>query len=162
MLPNTVDSLEDLNKVFSSEESCVNYLLQLRWNGNIESPFIPHSKVYVCQNNRFRCSRSKKYFNVKTNTIFHNSRIPLLKWFSAIYIITKENPSITSVELGQRISITQKTAWYMIQRIRAYFDIKKSVRSRPAKVIKSSILAPTDESSRKNMSDWLRTFSIEK
>ncbi len=155
ILPKLIECIEDLNKVFPTEQSCMDYLTELRWNGNIESPFVDHGRIYVCKDNKFRCSATKKYFTVKTNTIFHNSRIPLTKWFAAIYLMTSENPSMTSVALGQKIMITQKTAWYMIERIRAYFGTAK-IRKTRARQIKTEIAPTVLKDSTKNMSDWLQ------
>lgn len=53
----------------------------MRWHGYVTSPFIEGSKVYKCKNNRYRCKESGKYFNVKTGTLFDNTKIPLRKWF---------------------------------------------------------------------------------
>ena len=111
-------------KAFPDEETCLTHLEKLRWNGTVISPFNPISKVYVCKNNRFRCSFTGKYFNAKTGTIFHNSKIELQKWFLAIWIVTFNKKGITSVELAKDLGITQKTSWYMLQRIKKYYGLK--------------------------------------
>ncbi|MDI2112057.1 IS1595 family transposase [Commensalibacter nepenthis] len=110
------------NKTFPDEEACIKHLENLKWGGNIISPFDPASKVYVCKGNRYRCRNTSKYFNVKTNTLFDNSKIPLQKWFLAIWIITCHTKGISSVQLAKDLGVTQKTAWFLLHRIRNCFS----------------------------------------
>jgi transposase-like protein len=134
-------SREDLTATFPDEPSCIKHLENLRWNNEIVSPFDKNSKVYACKDDKYRCRNSGKYFNVKTNTIFHNSRIPLQKWFIAVWIIANGKRNITSVALGQELDITQKTAWFMLQRIKNYLDIGKGIETRKNKT-KVAVLKP--------------------
>ncbi len=115
----------ELLQAFPDEQCCIEHLEELRWEGFVTSPFDPTSKIYVCLDNRYRCKNSGKYFNVKTGTIFHNSKVALQKWFLAIWIITSTRNKITSVKLSKELNITQKTAWYMIQRISSYYKTEK-------------------------------------
>jgi len=116
-------SLIDLVTTFTDEQSCIDHLTQLRWNGDIVSPFDASSKVYVCKGNKYKCKNTGKYFNVKTGTMFDNTKIKLQKWFMAIYLITSHKKGISSLQLSRDIKITQKSAWFMLQRIRACFGI---------------------------------------
>lgn len=111
-------TIEDLYKAFPDENSCIEHLEKLRWNGLITSPFNHKSKVYICSNKRYRCKESGKYFNVKTKTLFDNSKISLQKWFVAIWLFQKSNHTISSVDLSEKIKVTQKSAWTMLQRIK--------------------------------------------
>ena len=77
-------SMFDLVNFFSSEEKCIEYLEKIRWNNNIVSPYDSKSKVYKCHSG-YCCKNTGKRFNVKTNTIFENTKIPLRKWFVAIW-----------------------------------------------------------------------------
>lgn len=126
-------SREELTATFFDEHQCIKHLENLRWNNQIVSPFDNNSKVYACKNDKYRCRNSGKYFNVKTNTIFHNSRIPLQKWFIAVWILANGKRNITSVALGQELNLTQKTAWFMLQRIKHYLDIGKGIETRKSK-----------------------------
>lgn len=121
MLNIQFTSLLDLYNAFPTEQSCIDHLEQLRWDGNIISPFDPSSKVYKCKNNRYRCKNTGKYFNVRTGTLFDNTKVDLKKWFLAIYIVTSHKKGISSVQLSKDINVTQKTAWFMLQRIRNCF-----------------------------------------
>lgn len=112
------DSLFELVRTFSSEKKCIKYLERIRWNGSVVSPFDPSSKVYKCSNGNYWCKSTNKVFNVKTKTIFENTKIPLQKWFMAIWIISSHKKGISSVQLAKDINVTQKTGWFMLQRIR--------------------------------------------
>lgn len=123
MINQDFKSVLDLIKAFPSEQSCIDHLEILRWNGNVISPFDTESSVYKCKGNKYKCKNSGKYFNVKTETIFDNTKIELQKWFLAIWICTSFKKGISSVQLSKEISVTQKTAWFMLQRIRNCFGI---------------------------------------
>jgi transposase-like protein len=111
-------SVLDLIKAFPDEQSCIDHLELLRWDGNVVSPFDSSSKVYKVKGNKYKCVNSNKYFNVRTGTIFENTKIPLQTWFLAIYIISSHKKGISSYQLASDLDITQKSAWFMLQRIR--------------------------------------------
>lgn len=117
------NSILDLIKAFPDEQTCIDHLELLRWNGNVVSPFDPSSKVYKCKDNKYRCKNTGKYFNVRTQTLFDNTKIDLQKWFLAIYIVTSHKKGISSLQLHRDLNVTQKTAWFMLQRIRACFGL---------------------------------------
>ena len=122
MINTKFNTILDLIKTFPDEQSCIDHLESLRWiNGNVVSPFDKSSKVYTCANNRYRCKETGKYFNVKTSTLFDNSKIELQKWFLAIWLVTSHKKGISSIQLSKDIGVTQKTAWFMLQRIRNCF-----------------------------------------
>lgn len=123
MFNKEVKSVLDLIKAFPTEQSCIDHLEILRWNGYVISPFDPTSKVYNCKGNRYKCKNTGKYFNVKTNTIFDNTKMELQKWFLAIWIVTSHKKGISSLQLGRDLGITQKSAWFMLQRIRNCFGL---------------------------------------
>jgi len=123
MINTALNTVLDLIKIFPDEQSCIDHLEQLRWNGIVVSPFDSESKVYVCKNNRYRCKNTGKYFNVKTATIFDNTKVALQKWFLAIWLITSHKKGVSSVQLATDLGVTQKTAWFMLQRIRKCFGI---------------------------------------
>lgn len=114
-------SLFELMRVFSDEQKCAEYLERIRWDGKVISPFDPQSKVYKCSRG-YRCKNTNRLFNVKTGTIFENSKIPLQKWFIAIWLITSHKKGISSLQLSKDINVTQKTGWFMLQRIRKCFE----------------------------------------
>ncbi len=121
MINKDIESILELIQTFPNEQACINHLEALRWNGNIVSPFDAKSKVYKCKGNKYRCKNTGKYFNVKTNTLFDNTKIELQKWFLAIWLVTCYKKRISSLQLARDIHVTQKTAWFMLQRIRNCF-----------------------------------------
>lgn len=123
MINKDFKSILELIQAFPDEQSCIDHLTELRWNGNVVSPFDETSKVYDCKGNRYKCKNTGKYFNVKTNTIFDNTKMPLQKWFLAIWLVTGHKKGISSLQLGRDLDITQKSAWFMLQRIRQCFGL---------------------------------------
>lgn len=121
---NKFTSLYDLQKAFPTEKACIKYLEIIRWDKKVVSPFDESSKVYKCKNNRYYCKNSNKYFNVRTRTLFEASNVPLRKWFMAIYLITSHKKGIASLQLHKDLHVTQKTAWFMLQRIRKCFGFE--------------------------------------
>ena len=118
MLVQNLKSLSDLMEVFPTEESCIEFLENERWHGNIKSPFDSNSKIWKCKNNRYRCKNTGKYFNVRTNTFIDSSNISLRKWFFAIWLVTAHKKGISAIQLAKDIGVTHKTAWFMAHRIR--------------------------------------------
>lgn len=118
MINQDFNSIIELLKTFPDEQSCVDHLRELRWSEGVVSPFDAESKVYKCKDNRYRCRNTGKYFNVKTDTLFDNTKIALQKWFVAIWFLTSHKKGISSIQLAKDIEVTQKTAWIMMHKIR--------------------------------------------
>lgn len=123
MINQDFNSILELINAFPNDEVCIEHLEELRWGGVVVSPFDENSKVYKCANSRYRCKNTGKYFNVKTGTIFDNTKMPLQKWFLAIWLVTSHKKGISSLQLSRDIDVTQKSAWFMLQRIRNCFGI---------------------------------------
>lgn len=128
MINQDFNSILELIKAFPTQQSCIDHLEQLRWNGNVVSPFDATSKVYDCKGNKYKCKNTGKYFNVKTNTIFDNTKIELQKWFLAIWLVTSHKKGISSLQLGRDLNITQKSAWFMLSRIRQCFGLDNDTK----------------------------------
>ncbi|MDR0325223.1 MAG: IS1595 family transposase [Oscillospiraceae bacterium] len=126
MIFNTYfNNILDLVKTFPDEQSCMDYLEVMRWsNDDVVSPFDSTSKVYKCKGNKYRCKNTGKYFNVRTGTLFDNTKIALQKWFVAVWFVTSHKKGISSLQLSRDIEVTQKTAWFMLQRIRKCLGIE--------------------------------------
>ncbi|HYG02959.1 MAG TPA: IS1595 family transposase [Chryseosolibacter sp.] len=117
------NSLIELLDKFPTEEACREYLIEQRWNGK---PVCPHcgvdKKPYVIEGGkRYKCSEKDchKKFSVTVGTFFENSNIPLRTWFAAMYLITAHKKGISSCQLARDLNIHQKTAWFILHRIRA-------------------------------------------
>lgn len=115
-------SIIDLIAKFPTEQHCIDHLEAIRWAGMVESPFNPVSKVYKCAGNKYKCKESGKYFNVRTATIFEDTKLPLQKWFMALYIFSSHKKGISSHQLAKDLDITQKSAWFVLHRLRYAFD----------------------------------------
>jgi len=121
MIP-TFSSIFDLLKAFPDEQSCIDHLENLRWAGNVVSPFDETSKIYKCAGNKYKCKNTGKYFNVKVGTIFEDTKIPLQKWFMALFVFSSHKKGISSHQLAKDITVTQKSAWFMLHRLRYAFE----------------------------------------
>ena len=115
------NNLIQLFSYFNNEQVCREYLEQIRWNGNITCPYedCKHDKVFKYSNGKvYKCDKCKRQFSVKVGTMFEGSKISLQKWFAAIYLITSYKKGISSLQLHKDLVITQKTAWFMLHRVR--------------------------------------------
>lgn len=107
---------------FPTEQSCIEYYEQIRWNGKVVSPFDETAKVYKCKNGKYRCANTGKYFDVKTGTIFAHTKLPLRYWFYAMFLFLSHKRGVSSCQLARDLGVTQKTAWNMLHKIREYMD----------------------------------------
>lgn len=106
---------------FKDEQTCREYLEQIRWNGNLTCVYddCEGGKVHRFSNGiHYKCSKCRRKFTVKVGTIFEESNIKLQKWYAAIYLITSHKKGISSLQLHRDIGVTQKTAWFMLHRVR--------------------------------------------
>lgn len=119
------------NEYFTNEKVCYEFLEAQRWDG---TPFCPHcgslKKPYNVKSRsnsvelkdvpHYRCSEKECQlpFTVRTGTIFEGSKVTLKQWFQASYELSISKKSISSVELGTRIGVSQKTAWFINHRLR--------------------------------------------
>lgn len=113
-------TLIDFLSHYKDEETCKKYFEQIRFKDGEYCPHCNHSKIHrFADGKRYRCASCKKDFTIKTGTVFGESKIPLQKWFVAIYLLTTNKKGISSINLAKQIGVTQKTAWFMDHRIRA-------------------------------------------
>jgi transposase-like protein len=148
-------SLFDLTKSFSDEAICINHLEAIRWNGNVISPFDETSKVYKCAGFKYKCKKTGKYFNVRTGTIFEDTKVPLQKWFMAIYIFNSHKKGISSHQLAKDIEITQKSAWFLLHRIRYAYSHKNFKKTLQNEVqADESYIGGVDKNRHANKKKW--------
>lgn len=128
---NSFKSVNDLLKAFPTEQSCIRYLERKLWpNGVITSPYDPTSKVYRRSDGMYRCKNTGKNFNVRVGTMFEGTKLPLRTWFMAIYLISSTKKAVASTTLAKQLGVTQKTAWFMEQRIRQTFKQDKQPKEK--------------------------------
>ncbi|WP_374309153.1 IS1595 family transposase [Methylocella sp.] len=118
MLKN-FDSLFDLMEAFPDEQACVDHLRAIRWRDGEFCPHCGDNRVYHFSDRKtFKCGACKARFSIKVGTIFEDTKLPLRKWFMAIWLITNHPKGIASVTLAKDLKITQKTAWFVLHRLR--------------------------------------------
>ena len=111
-------SIMALYELFPTEEACIKHLEAINWHGKPVSPFDKTSKVYKLKSGKYRCKNTGKNFTVRTGTMFEKTKISLRKWFIAIWLVTNHKTGLSSYQLANDIEVTQKTAWYMLHKIR--------------------------------------------
>jgi transposase-like protein len=116
-------SLYEFFSAVPDEQAAIDYLKSIRWAKGEFCPFCGHDKVYgfakgKMAGRQWKCAQCREKFSMRTGTIFEDSRIPLRKWLATIWIITSHKKGIASTQLAKDIDVTQKTAWFMLHRLR--------------------------------------------
>ena len=116
-------TLQEAIQIFSEYENCREFMVALRWpDGKVLCPrcesdkvgYLDKAKVYVCY-----AGHKKAKFSLKVGTVFEDSPIPLEKWLPAVWMLTNAKNGMSSWELHRALGVTQKSAWFMLHRIRA-------------------------------------------
>ncbi len=126
-----------LTKHFNNELTCAVFLEEQRWSGK---PLCPHcgsehhsrtqtrfKHVELKDYKDFRCKACDKKYTVLTGTVYESSKINLTIWFQALYLISAHKKGISSLQLASDLGVTQKTAWFMLHRIREMLREKAPV-----------------------------------
>src|SRR5881628_3333613 len=113
-------NLPQLVADFQSEEKCRAYLEALRWRDGVSCPRCASRKISrIAKRGQFDCDSCRYQFSVTAGTIFHDSHLPLWKWFLAVYTIGESKKGISANQLKRMLGVSYKTAWYLCHRIRA-------------------------------------------
>lgn len=116
------DSLISLVTYFKDNATCKKFLVKQRWaDGDYICPYCGQHHCYSRSDGNFRCPNCLKNFSVLVGTIFENTKISLVKWFMAMYLISSHKKGISSHQLARDLSVTQKTAWYILHKVRTLF-----------------------------------------
>jgi transposase-like protein len=119
-------NLYSLARKFPSEEHALAHLMKVRWPGGIRCLACDHDKCWLIESKGktgkprrlFQCAECKFQFSATTGTLFHDSHLPLTKWFAAIALMADAKKGISAMQLMRHIGMTYKTAWYVCHRIR--------------------------------------------
>jgi len=115
--------LMDIMEMFPDEETATEWFEAEFWPNGRKCPYCQGDNTYACPGNTmpYRCRPCRKRFSVRTGTLLQSSRLLLLKWVWAIYIEMTSLKGVSSVKLHRDLGVTQRTAWFMLQRIRTAF-----------------------------------------
>jgi transposase-like protein len=112
-------TLAEFVEYFQEEETCRQHFTTIRFRNGEYCPHCGHTTIYTFSGGkRYRCAGCKQDFTIKTGTVFGESKLPIKKWFIAIYLLSTTSKGISSVQLAKHVGVTQKTAWFMDHRIR--------------------------------------------
>ena len=126
-------NLIEVMKRFPKQESCISHLEHIRWRSN---PYCPHcGSVSVKRKKecgegrigRWNCHDCHASFKVTCGTMLHGTKIALQKWFLAISLVMNAKKSLSSHQLARDLDLNQKTAWFIMTRIRAEMASQGSV-----------------------------------
>jgi len=118
----TPKTLQAAIQFFTDYENCRKFMVFVRWHdGIVRCPRCNSEKVTYLEKARlYRCygDHPKQKFSLKVGTVFEDSPIPLEKWLPAVWLLVSCKNGISSYELAKAIGVTQKSAWFMLHRIR--------------------------------------------
>ncbi|MGH9619615.1 MAG: IS1595 family transposase [Bryobacteraceae bacterium] len=117
-LPKT---LQEAIVYFADQDVATEFFSDVRWPNGVECPTCGSKEVYyISTQRRWKCKNvhPKQQFSVKVGTIFEDSAIGLDKWLPAVWLVTSCKNGISSYELSRALKVTQRTAWFMLHRVR--------------------------------------------
>src|SRR6266571_6883139 len=113
-------NLPKLIEQFGSDEKCRAQLASLRWPKGVTCPRCQSKSVSnVVERDQYDCNTCRYQFSVTSGTIFHDTHLPLSKWFLAIYLMTESKKGMSALQIKRTINVSYETAWYLCHRIRA-------------------------------------------
>jgi len=123
---DTPKTLLEAGRHFADRAVCEEYMKELRWRGKPVCPVCgSEDKVgTVASRHLLQCKVCRKQFSHKVGTIFEDSPLGLDKWFVAVWALANCKNGISSHELGRAIGVTQRTAWFMLHRIRKAMELE--------------------------------------
>ena len=117
------DNIISLTSYFRDETTCKQAIIESRWpDGDIVCPYCGEHHCVRRKDGRYRCNHCGQNFSCLVGTIFENTKLPLLNWFVAMYLISSHKKGISSCQLSRDLHVTQATAWYMLQKIRLLYE----------------------------------------
>lgn len=107
-------------RVLGEEQACIDHLRAIRWKNGAFCPYCGSTRaIYDFSDKRTqKCADCRQRFSIKVGTIFEDTKLPLRKWFAAIWLITSDKKGISSSRLARDLKITQKSAWFVLHRLR--------------------------------------------
>ena len=113
-------TIVELMRQYGSEDACHEALEELRWPDGVACPRCGSKAISRIKARRqFDCDGCRYQFSVRAATIFHDSKLPLWKWFLAVYMMVESKKGISANQIKRMLGVSYKTAWYLCHRIRA-------------------------------------------
>jgi transposase-like protein len=115
------ETLQEAVLYFADPDNCTEYVSSRRWPNGVQCPTCGSTDVRYCKSvRRWECKNQhpKQQFSIKNGTIFEESPISLDKWLVAMWLLVNCKNGVSSYEIHRAIKVTQKTAWFMMHRIR--------------------------------------------
>jgi transposase-like protein len=113
-------NLVELVAEFADEKNCRSYIEGLRWPDGVRCPACQSEKVYpIVKREQFVCDSCSYQFSATAGTIFHDTHLPLWKWFLAVYLLSESKKGMSALQMSRMLKVSYKTAWYLCHRIRA-------------------------------------------
>ena len=113
-------TLPEVIEKYGSEDRCHAFLEELRWPDGVKCPRCDSDKISrIVKRRQFDCDGCRYQFSVRVDTIFHDSKLPLWKWFLAVYMMVESKKGISANQLSRMLGVSYKTAWYLCHRIRS-------------------------------------------
>jgi transposase-like protein len=113
-------NLVNLIERFGTDEKCREYLTELKWPNGIECPRCKSQSIStIAERDQYDCNKCRYQFSVTSGSIFHDSHLPLWKWFLAVYLMIESKKGISACEVQRVVAVSYKTAWFLCHRIRA-------------------------------------------
>lgn len=113
-------SLYEFTELFPDESAATEYFEKCRWDGKPVCPHCGSFRIGRCTKPMpYRCRDFRKHFSVRTGTVIAESKLPLRKWLMAYYFVRVARKGISSHQLGKMLGVQQRTAWFLLHRIRA-------------------------------------------
>ena len=113
-------TMQDFFERFSNNEKCLDYLVEVKWNGGFVCPHCSHTQAWKIRRSIFKCKECRREVSVTAGTTFHKSKIPLQTWFQAIWLMVSQKNGVSALGLSQALGIKrQMTGWYLVKRIRS-------------------------------------------
>jgi transposase-like protein len=115
----SINTLQQAIQKFSDEQTCIDTVAAMRWPDGVTCPACGHKEHwYLKTQKRWKCKDCHRQFSVKLGTIFEDSPIGLDKWLLAMWMLASCKNGVSSYEIHRAIGVTQKTAWFMLHRLR--------------------------------------------
>ncbi len=112
-------TLQQAIRYFSDEQVCVDTIAEIRWPNSPICPQCSHADhYYLATQKRWKCKKCAKQFSVKVGTVFEDSPISLDRWLVALWMLVNCKNGISSYEVGRALGLTQKSAWFVLHRLR--------------------------------------------